>query len=129
MPPCAVLRYQDANGVVPFDEWLTTLARPGKTQNPIAAHKLAAAVTRLATEGHALRRPTADRLREGIYELRVRVGRVNFRALFFFAGSGVAVLVHGCTKHGEVDAGDIDRAIMRRVAYMSNPRAHTAPAP
>ncbi len=129
MQPCTILRFQDADGVVPFDEWLRTLTRPNKAQNLRAAEKLAAAVTRLAAEGHALRRPTADLLRYGIYELRVQVGHVNFRALYFFAGTGVAVMAHGCAKEGNVNKVDIDRAVARRVAFKANVRAHSAPTP
>lgn len=81
MPPCDVLRYQDLDGSVPFDDWRDTLLRHGKAQNRLAARKVAAALTRLASDGHELRRPTAAPLSNGIYELRVQVRRVNFRAL------------------------------------------------
>ena len=129
MPRCMILRFQDASGVVPFDEWLGTFRRPGNTQNLDAARKLAAAVTRLAAERHALRRPTSAPLRDGLYELRVEIRHVNYRALYSFAGAGVAVLVHGCTKEGEVAKSDLDRAVARRLAYEADPRLHTAPAP
>ena len=41
----------------------------------------------LALFGHELRRPKADFLRDGIYELRAREGRANYRVLYFFHGS------------------------------------------
>ncbi len=128
MPPCDICLYQDLDGHVPFDEWLSTMSEPGKTQNLAAAMKIAAALQRLATEGHALRRPTSAPLRDGVYELRVGIGRVNYRALYFFAGKGVAVIAHGCTKEAAVDEADIGRAVMRRARYMASPRAHTAPS-
>ena len=43
-----------------------------------------------SAEGHELRRPEADFLRDGIYEL-----------LYFFHGQNVAVLAHGLTKEAE----------------------------
>jgi len=122
------LRFQEPNGVVPFDEWLATLAQPSKTQNLEAAGKLLAAVMRLAADGHALRRPTSAPLRDGVHELRVKVHRLNYRALYFFAGSGTAVFMHGCTKEGDVADADLDRAIARRLAYISDPGVHTAQA-
>ena len=122
------MRFQEPNGVVPFDEWLATLAQPSKTQNLEAAGKLLAAVMRLAADGHALRRPTSAPLRDGVHELRVKVHRLNYRALYFFAGSGTAVLVHGCTKEGDAADADLDRAVARRLAYISDPGAHTAKA-
>lgn len=122
------MRFQEPNGVVPFDEWLATLAQPSKTQNLEAAGKLLAAVMRLAADGHALRRPTSAPLRDGVHELRVKVHRLNYRALYFFAGSGTAVFMHGCTKEGDVADADLDRAIARRLAYISDPGVHTAQA-
>lgn len=127
MPPCEIYRYQDLDGYVPFDAWLRTLAGPGKSQNVPAAMKIAAALQRLAAEGHALRRPTAAPLRDGVHELRVKLGKINFRALYFFAGEDVAVIAHGCTKENEVADADIDRAAMRRLNYVASPLAHTAP--
>ncbi len=76
-------------------------------------------------EGHALRRPTSAPLRDGIHELRVEVRNINFRVLYFFAGSGVAVLAHGCTKEGSVEKADVERAVARRLAYEADPAAHT----
>ncbi|MBL0170549.1 MAG: type II toxin-antitoxin system RelE/ParE family toxin [Gemmatimonadaceae bacterium] len=128
MPPCDLRRYQDLDGHVPFDTWLSTMTEPGKAQNLAAAMKIAAALQRLASEGHALRRPTSAPLRDGVHELRVEIGRVNYRALYFFAGEGVAVIAHGCTKEAAVDEADIDRAVLRRRRYMAAPRAHTAPS-
>ena len=118
---------RNPDGSVPFDEWLATLTRPSKTQNLAAAGRLKVAVRRLATEGHELRRPTSAPLRDGIHELRVEVRNINFRVLYFFAGSGVAVLAHGCTKEGNVEKADVERAVARRLAYEANPTAHTAP--
>ena len=126
MPPCDIRRYHDLDGHVPFDAWIGALTRPARTGNLPAAIKIAAALERLAAEGHALRRPTSAPLRDGVHELRVRVAKVHYRALYFFAGEGVAVMVHGCTKEGAVDEADIDGAVMRRVRYMASPRAHTA---
>ncbi len=128
MPPCDIRRYQDLDGHVPFDAWLRTMTGQGKAQNLAAAMKIAAALQRLAAEGHALRRPTSAPLRDGVFELRVGVGKVNYRALYFFAGEGVAVMAHGCTKEAAVDEADIDRAVMRRLRYLASPRAHTAPS-
>lgn len=35
-------------------------------------------------------------------------------------------MAHGCAKEGAVADADIDRAVVRRVAYMAAPRTHTA---
>ncbi len=114
---------------MPFDEWLATLASPGKAHNARAALGIAAALQRLSVEGHALRRPTSAPLRDGVYELRVGIGKINYRALYFFAGQGIAVMAHGCTKESAVHPADVARAVARRVAFLADPAAHTAPAP
>ena len=54
-----------------------------------------------------MRRPLADSLREDIYELRVRKGRLNYRILYFFHGRNVAILGHGLTKEDKVPKADI----------------------
>ncbi len=82
----------------------------------------------LAAMGHELRRPYSDLLRDGIYELRARVGRVNYRLLYFFQGKDIAVVVHGLTKEQEVPASDIERAIERKRRYEQDPEKHRAEA-
>ena len=75
--------------------------------------------------GHELRRPICDKLRDGIYELRVKWGRVHYRVLYSFVGQNIVLLSHGCFKVKRVPNIEIDRAISRRKAYLSNPEAHT----
>ena len=55
--------------------------------------------------GHELRRPEADFLRDGIYELRVSRRGVHRRILYFFHGKFAAVVSHGLVKERfEADA-------------------------
>ena len=82
-------------------------------------------IQRLALFGHELRRPHADFLRDGIHELRVRKGRVNYRVLYFFAGRQVALLAHALTKEDVVPESDIRRALERKSCYDRNPEKHT----
>jgi phage-related protein len=84
------------------------------------------AIRQLEEFGHELRRPAADFLRDGIYELRIRAGRVNYRILYFFHGRGVALLAHALTKEGKIPSQDIDRAIMRLKRFMEDPGTHQA---
>ena len=76
--------------------------------------------------GHELRRPHADMLRDGIYELRARRGHVNYRMLYFFHGRDVAVVAHGLIKEKAVPPADIERAIERKRRYEQNPEKHRA---
>jgi phage-related protein len=122
MPTTAVRFYREADGATPVRDWLMELIRRDKK----AAANCVAAIHRLAALGHELRRPQADYLREGIYELRVKRGRVNYCILYFFHGRNVALLSHALTKEGKVPEVDIERALRRKQRYENNPRLHTA---
>ena len=71
-------------------------------------------ISRLAELGSELRRPEADFLREGVYELRASQQGVHYRVLYFFAGRSVVVLSHGLTKEREVPDKEIECAIERK---------------
>lgn len=64
-------------------------------------------IRRLAALGHEIRRPEADDLGDGIYELRVGFRGQNYRVLYFFHGTVASVLAHGLTKE---DRGNATRA-------------------
>ncbi|MBX7123017.1 MAG: type II toxin-antitoxin system RelE/ParE family toxin [Opitutaceae bacterium] len=121
MPAINVVFYQDRPGDSPVVEWLRKL----NATHPRAFDKCRAAIARLALHGHELRRPESDYLRDGISELRIRFGSVNYRLLYFFHGRTVSVLAHGLTKESSIPASDLQQAILRKVAFTANPTAHT----
>ena len=132
MPAVEVVFYCEANNLSPVLEFLKDCERTDKNVVPKLQYK----IQRLADCGWELRRPEADFLRNDIYELRVRHGKVNYRLLYsFFTDPGdkakQGVLLHGCTKEAEVPAGDIDLAIKRMDNFTRDPAKHTyqAPAP
>ena len=120
MPPADVYFFLAGDGTAPVLDWLRQLRR----QERRAYAKCIVRIQRLAAEGHALRRPEADYLRDGIYELRVRHGLVNYRILDFFHGQNVVILAQGLTKEGEVPDADIERAIRRRITFEADPDSH-----
>ena len=91
-----------------------------------AQDKCSAKIRRLRLLGFELRRPEADYLRDGIYELRVGLKGVNYRMLYFFHGNTAAVLSHGITKERRVPPAEIDVAIGRKTELLRNPLLHTA---
>ncbi len=117
MPRTEVVFYADENKRAPLLTWFADL--PEKVQD-----KLTVRIERLAELGHELRRPEADFLRDGIYELRVRHQRVNYRILYFFYKK-VAVLFAGLTKEAEVPDTDINRAIAGKKLFAGDPGKHT----
>src|SRR5262245_38367015 len=78
----------------------TTMAAPRSwTGSPtFRGGRWSSAVGLLAEQGHGLRRPAADYLRDGIYELRAKAGRVQYRMLYFFDGRQAVVISHGIIK-------------------------------
>jgi phage-related protein len=120
MPSIHVHLFREEDGTVPLLAWLDKL-RPLK-----AVAKCRVLIELLKTAGQDLRRPHADILRDGIYELRARVGRVQYRLLYFFHGQGTAILSHGFIKRGTaVDPNEIDKAIKRKEKFREHPEAHT----
>jgi hypothetical protein len=71
------------------------------------------------------RRNAGPNLRDGIYELRAKQGHVQYRILYFFHQRQVAILARSLTKEDTIPAVDIERAIMRKKLFESNPRKHT----
>jgi phage-related protein len=120
MPRTRLIFFKDADGVVPVRDWLLNLQR---RQRQLFA-KCVVRIRRLAGLGYELRRPEADLLRDGVYELRIRHGRVHYRILYFFHGQNAAVLTHGLTKEGKVPRNEIDLAVRYKAAFESNPAAH-----
>ena len=118
MPEIDVVLYQENDGTVPLLDWLEKLV-------PKARAKCIARIIRLKQRGHELRRPEADYLHDGIYELRVGWQHVNYRILFFFSDRTAAVLSHGVVKENRVPPREIDRALKRKAMFEADPETHT----
>jgi phage-related protein len=118
MPQTKVVFYREKEGTVPLLEWFETLL-------PKVQDKCRIKIERLKELAYELRRPEADYLRDGIYELRVRFQRVNYRMLYFFQSNIAAILSHGITKEATIPAKEIDRAIENKNRFLANPQNHT----
>ncbi len=105
--------YRGEDGSIPLLLWLDEIPKKARL-------KCTSKVNRLADLGNELRRPEADYLRDGIYELRANCRGVQYRLLYFFAGQAVVVLSHGITKQREVPDKEIDRAIKRKEQVEAN---------
>lgn len=115
---CKVLLFKEDDGSIPVVDWLNRITLK-------ARDKLLYKIGRLRNLGHEIRRPEADYLRDGIYELRVRHVSVQYRILYFFYGRDVVILSHGLTKEQKVPDIEIQRAIERKTKYESDPVSHT----
>jgi phage-related protein len=118
MPRTRVVFFREDDGSVPVLDWLDAL--PAR-----AVVKCRVKIERLQELGHELRRPEGDYLRDGIYELRARLGSVNYRMLYFFHQNVAAVVSHGLVKEREIPSREIDRAVLRKERFEKNSTAHS----
>jgi hypothetical protein len=124
MPRTVLLVFQDEFGRTPFADWIDGLARTQRR----AYGKCLARVLQLEEQGHALRRPAADILRDRIHELRAKLGKVHYRMLYFFVERerNVACLTHGFTKEGDVPEKEIEFAIRAKKLVETDRDRYTA---
>jgi len=118
VPQTRVVLYREEDGSCPFLDWFNEL--PAKVQD-----KCYLRVERLREMGHELRRPEADFLHDGIYELRVSQQGVHHRILYFFHRAIAAVISHGLVKERVVPPNEINRAVERKKRFVANPQRHT----
>ena len=119
MAKTKVVFYKEkGESTAPVLEWLDTIPEKARL-------KCLTRIERLEEEGHNLRRPEADLLRDKIYELRASLQGIHYRILYFFHGNVAAVLSHGIIKEDRVPPLEIDRAIQRRKNFEMNPKLHT----
>lgn len=118
MSQTRLILFKAEDGSVPFLDWFGAI--PPKAQD-----KCRVRLERLRQLGHELRRPEADFLRAGIYELRVGFQGINYRMLYFFHGREVVVVSHGIVKKRVVPPREIEVALQRKAQFAVNPRRHT----
>lgn len=125
MPQIRLVFYKDAEGIAPAYESLRALLSSGRRKE---FAKCQVRIARLAEYGFELRRPEADYLRDGVYELRIRHRRVHLRILYFFHGQQEAVLSHIIAKEGRIPMREIDRALLHKSRFEADPEQHTLQA-
>lgn len=118
MPGTAVLFYRESHRV-PVLEWFEEASRETR-EEAIATIEL------LERFGYHLTSTHAKNIGGGIYELRLRVGRVQSRILFFFHGQGLVVLACAFEKEGTVPTGWIETASDYKAAFERDPPNHYA---
>ena len=122
MPRTKVLFYQEREDDSPIVEWLRKIRK----KDPKGFLNCLAKVEQLQTFGYELRRPSADYLKDGIYELRAKHRNIQYRLLYFYHGENIAVIDHGIIKEqSTVPPKEIERALNRKKKFEQNPTQHT----
>jgi phage-related protein len=121
LPATEVYLYRDESGHIPLKDWLRNL--PSK-----ARAKCLNRLDQLSELGSEIRRPAADYLKDGIYELRASYQGLHYRMLYFFSGKDIVVLSHGITKESRVPPTEIEIAVKRKGEVRKDfPRFTTEP--
>lgn len=105
--------YVSANGDCPTREFLDDLNK--KDELPYVVRALG----HLQEFGNLLRRPQADFLQDGIYELRIPVKHKQFRLLYFYFYQDLIVISHGLRKEARVKTADIEKAKKHKADFFS----------
>lgn len=113
-----IIFYKDGSSV-PILEFLDEIPKKASEKGEVK-------LERLAELGNELRRPEADFLRDGIYELRWQLQGIQYRLLYFFHGREAVVLSHGIIKQGsEVPVKEIELALKRKIIFEKDPVAYS----
>jgi phage-related protein len=86
--------FADDEGSQPVRDWLDSL--PEEVRG-----RMLARVDLLAEHGPALDFPFTSQIEGRLREIRLRVGRVRYRVLYFFDRTRTAILLHGFAKRTE----------------------------
>jgi phage-related protein len=100
----SIYYFVEKDGTVPVKIFIKSL--PVKERAKVFAYLM-----ELKNQGHNLRRPMADYLKDGIYELRPKDNRI----LYFFFVKDTAVLVHALRKKTDrIPEGDLNLCVKRK---------------
>ncbi|MBO4872821.1 MAG: type II toxin-antitoxin system RelE/ParE family toxin [Lachnospiraceae bacterium] len=104
--------YEKANGEQPVKEFLNSLDKKMRA-------KMVSTITILQENGYELREPYSKHLKEGIFELRAKVGTDITRVLYFFFVGNRIVLTNGFIKKTQkTPVSEIEKARQYRADYL-----------
>ena len=103
--------YHTSSGKMPVADYIATLSDR-------KAAKVLDRLKMLNKQGNNLRYPYSSPARDGIFELRVKLGTDIFRIFYFFAGDNTIILSNGYTKKQEkMDPGEFSKAQKYKADY------------
>lgn len=106
-----VIYFKSKRGETPALEFLDKLSVKAQA-------KIRKQILLLSYEGPNLKRPYADYLRDGIYELRVKFSPNDYRLIYFFFQKENIVLAHGFgKKSAKVPENEIEKALKYKLEF------------
>lgn len=92
--------------------------------------KTIARIQELAERGHTLDRPATEYVEDGIFALRIKSNRNQFRVFYFFHDRTVTILTHSIPKKTQdIPPGEIKRAKKLRSEFLRDPENHSLRGP
>jgi len=105
--------YDKPDGTEPMRDFLSSLDKKMRA-------KVLWTVSLLESDGNSLREPYSKHLKDGIFELRTKVGSDISRALYFFIIDKRVILTHGFIKKADATPpAEIRRAQKYRDEYLN----------
>jgi len=105
--------YVASDGTCPTKEFLDGLDKEKELPRVIRLINL------LRDLGYNLRRPQADLLEDGIYELRIPIRHLQYRILYFYFYQDKIILSHGLRKEQKVKTANIEKAKRHKSDYFA----------
>jgi hypothetical protein len=102
--------YTDRRGRKPVEDFMTNLNRTGQAKG---TEKIIREARLLRDSGLALGFPHISHLRGDLWELRAGFAKNEYRVLFYEAGDGLFVFLHGCIERDGLDEADMATAERR----------------
>ena len=107
-----VIFYEKANGEKPVEDFLISL-------NNKMRIKLLMLLKVLQERGNQVREPYSKHLEDGIFEIRVKLGRDISRVLYFFYCGGKIIITNGFVKKTQkTPSNEIEKAKEYRKDYL-----------
>ena len=129
MAPVEIKYFQTTRGSAPALDFIKEYddkTQEDQEQDGKGQSKIRAVIEQLSKQGHDCKDPYCRHLKEKIYELRARSGKLRLRLLFFFHKRTAVVLSHGFTKkRDKVPPKEIKKAIKHRELFESDPTRYT----
>lgn len=108
--------FEKENKAVPLDEFLDSLPKKQRA-------KVLRALLLLEEHGLSLPFPHRSHIEGDLHELRTRLGKNQFRILFFHFGGRELILLSGFTKKGnKLPTRELNKARSFRVEYIARRR-------
>jgi phage-related protein len=103
--------YEREDGHVPVEHFLRDL-------DPKARAKVVREIELLREFGTELREPYSKFLRKGLFELKIRLSRRNYRIFYFFSAGRIIVLTNGFIKKTpKTPSEELERALFFKADY------------